>query len=475
MMLAQQLYEGIDIGTGTVGLITYMRTDSVNMSQEAIKDIRSYILSKHGEAFCPKEARLYQTKSKNAQEAHEAIRPTSLLRLPEKMQALSLDQQKLYELIWKRTLACQMTDALFDTVAVDLSAEAGYLFRANGKTMTFSGFLTLYEEGQDDAKEEDKEGMTLPLMQVGDKIKLNNIEANQHFTEPPPRYSEASLVKTLEEFDIGRPSTYAAIIYTLQQREYVTVDKKRFIPTDVGRIVSRFLTEYFTQYVDYKFTAQLEESLDAIARGEKAWLPILAEFWSPFIHKVEEIDAQVQRKDVTTELLEDPCPQCQKPLAIRLGKRGRFIGCTAYPECKYTQPMDESGNPVASVEIVQGRACPACQHPLQIKSGRYGRFIGCTQYPECKHMEPLEKPEDTEVTCPACKKATILKRKSRKGKIFYSCRRYPDCKYALWDEPISQPCPQCAGPILTVKISKRSGKQEICPQQACGYSKNLED
>lgn len=481
MMLAQQLYEGIDIGTGTVGLITYMRTDSVNISQEAIKEMREYISAQYGEAYCPKNARFYQTKSKNAQEAHEAIRPTSILRQPGKLQALSNDQRKLYELIWKRTLASQMTDALFDTVAIDFTAgpreDKAHWFRANGKTMKFAGFLTLYEEGRDDPKDkdEDKDGLTLPPLEVGEKVVLDDIEKEQHFTEPPSRYSEASLVKALEEFDIGRPSTYATIIYTLQQREYVIVDKKRFIPTDVGRIVSRFLTEYFTQYVDYKFTAQLEESLDEIARGEKIWTPVLADFWSPFIKKVEEIDAQVQRKDVTTELLSELCPECQKPLAIQLGKRGRFIGCTGYPECTYTQALEEKSEDRAPIEIVEGRTCPACQHELQIKTGRYGRFIGCSQYPTCKHMEPLEKPEDTGVTCPSCEKATILKRKSRKGKIFYSCSRYPKCKYALWDEPVKKECPKCHGPILTVKVTKKFGTQEICPQTGCGYKHTLEE
>ncbi|AHE66173.1 type I DNA topoisomerase [Legionella oakridgensis] len=474
MMVAQQLYEGIDIGTGTVGLITYMRTDSVNLATEAIDEIRDYIRQRYGEENSPKNPRIFKTKSKNAQEAHEAIRPTSIKRAPDMIkESLTADQFKLYNLIWKRTLACQMAEAILDTVTVDLNCGEGHVFRANGSTILFPGFLSVYEEGRDDAKEEEQ-SILLPSLAVGDKVKLLDILANQHFTEPPPRYSEASLVKALEEFDIGRPSTYATIIHTLQQREYVVVEKKRFYPTDVGRIVSHFLTNYFTRYVDYKFTAHLEDKLDAIARGEKEWVPVLEEFWQPFIEKIHAIDEQVQRKDVTTEVLDEKCPKCGSPLAIRLGKRGRFIGCTAYPDCDYTQDLSSSSTERAESEVVEGRVCPDCGGELHIKTGRYGRFIGCSNYPECKHIEPLEKPADTQVECPKCHNATLLKRKSRKGKIFYSCAAYPKCDYALWNEPIAQPCPKCGWPVLTVKETKRSGRQIICPKEGCGYTASAE-
>ncbi|WP_058533646.1 type I DNA topoisomerase [Legionella saoudiensis] len=471
MMVAQQLYEGIDIGTGTVGLITYMRTDSVNLAVEAVDEIRQYIGERYGTDNCPATPRLYKTKSKNAQEAHEAIRPTSIKRSPEMVQsALTADQFKLYSLIWKRTIACQMADALMDTVAVDFSCGEGNIFRANGSTVTFPGFLAVYEEGRDDSKDDDNDGSLLPVLAVGEKVNIQEIQANQHFTEPPPRYSEATLVKALEEYDIGRPSTYASIIHTLQQREYVIVDKKRFFPTDVGRIVNRFLTGYFTRYVDYKFTAHLEDTLDAIARGEKEWIPVLEEFWQPFMQQIQTTDQQVQRKDVTTEVLDEKCPKCSKPLSIRLGKRGRFIGCTGYPECDYTQDLAGQENDKSEPEVVEGRVCPVCSSALHIKAGKYGRFIGCSNYPQCKHMEPLEKPADTGVECPKCHEAKILQRKSRKGKIFYSCGNYPKCDYALWNEPIAQPCPKCSWPILTVKESKRFGRQILCPQEGCGYS-----
>jgi DNA topoisomerase-1 len=476
MMVAQSLYEGIDIGSGTMGLITYMRTDSVHLAGEAIAEIREYINERYGAANCPKEPRTFKTKSKNAQEAHEAIRPTSIKRHPEMVErSLTSDQIKLYSLIWKRTLACQMAEALIDTVAVDLSCGAGNLFRANGSTVTFPGFLTVYEEGRDDSKDDDQQAVLLPTLTIGDKINLLAIDANQHFTEPPPRYSEASLVKVLEEHDIGRPSTYASIIHTLQQREYVVVEKKRFFPTDVGRIVSRFLLSYFTRYVDYKFTAQLEDTLDAVARGEKEWIPVLEAFWRPFIDQINDIDTSVQRKDVTTEAMDEACPKCSQPLSIRLGKRGRFIGCTGYPECDYTQDLNAQPGEQSQAEVVEGRTCPDCNSELHIKSGRYGRFIGCGSYPNCKFIEPLEKPADTGVQCPKCHSLSILKRKSRKGKIFYSCAGYPKCDYALWNEPLNQPCPKCTWPILTRKETKRSGLQIICPNEGCDYIKSDDD
>lgn len=471
MMVAQQLYEGIDIGSGTMGLITYMRTDSVSLGLDAIEEIRTYICERYGADNCPKTVRVFKTKSKNAQEAHEAIRPTSIKRSPEMVEkSLTPDQYKLYSLIWKRTLASQMAQALLDTVAVDFLCGDGNRFRSNGSTITFPGFLSVYEEGCDDSKEDDSSQQTmLPALVEGERIALLDLAAIEHFTEPPPRYSEASLVKALEEFDIGRPSTYATIIHTLQQREYVVVDKKRFLPTDVGRIVSRFLTNYFTRYVDYTFTAQLEDTLDAVARGEREWIPVLHEFWTPFIEQVDAIDEQVQRKDVTTEILEQLCPKCNQALSIRLGKRGRFIGCTGYPECDYTQDLSVQPGEIVQPEVVEGRSCPDCSSPLHIKVGRYGRFIGCSSYPDCRFMEPLEKPANTDVTCPKCNDSTILKRKSRKGKIFYSCASYPKCDYALWNEPIKKPCPSCAWPILTIKETKRSGRQVVCPQEGCGY------
>jgi DNA topoisomerase I len=474
MMVAQQLYEGIDIGGETVGLISYMRTDSVNLANEAIEEIRAYIAARFGVENLPEAARVYKTKAKNAQEAHEAIRPTSVSHEPEKIKEhLSKDQFRLYDLIWKRTVACQMIHATLDTVSVDLNAGDLHVFRANGSTIVSPGFMGVYQESADESKAaEDEEQRILPPFAKGDVVILNDVKQEQHFTEPPPRYSEASLVKSLEEHGIGRPSTYATIISTLQQREYVTMDKKRFIPTDVGRIVNKFLTEHFTNYVDYDFTARMEDELDAISRGDADWQPVMAKFWKPFKELVDDKELNVDRKDVTHEAMDEACPKCGKPLSIRLGRRGRFIGCTAYPECDYTRNLKDT--PEQTQQIVEGRKCPQCGADLVVRYGKYGQFIGCSGYPSCTFIEPIEKPANTGVPCPVCKQGTMLQRKSRRGKIFYSCERYPDCTYAVWNEPINEACPQCQWPMLTLKVTKRSGASKTCPQEDCGYSEPVE-
>jgi len=471
MRIAQQLYEGIDTGEGSVGLITYMRTDSVTLAQEALDEIREVIGSRYGADKVPSEPRTFKTKAKNAQEAHEAIRPTSAERDPESIKKfLSTDQNKLYGLIWKRTVSSQMVHATINTVGANLEAGAdtGHIFRANGSTIVDPGFMAVYQEGVDDTPEEDDEKL-LPPMEKGDKIKLLKVRPEQHFTEPPPRFNEATLVKTLEEHGIGRPSTYASIISTLQNREYVEMDKRRFMPTDVGRVVNGFLTKYFTDYVDYDFTANLENDLDAVARGEKDWIPLMKAFWKPFKKLVDHTDKNVDRRDVTHEKIEEKCPQCGGELSIRLGRRGRFIGCMSYPECDYARNLNGDDDE-KDAEIIKDRKCPECEHDLVIKHGRYGKFIGCSNYPNCKHIEPLEKPADTGVECPECHKGTILKRKSRYGKIFYSCQRYPDCTYAIWNEPLAEPCPKCNWPILSVKTTKKRGTEKVCPQKDCRFS-----
>ena len=472
MTVAQQLYEGIDLGGESVGLITYMRTDSVTLANEAVNELRELIASGFGPENVPAKPPQYKTKSKNAQEAHEAVRPTSAFRVPEQVKAyLSPDQFKLYSLIWKRAVASQMVHATINTVAVDLACgehEKG-LFRATGSTVLHPGFMSVYLEGKDDAAAEEDEGGFLPKMKEGQVIDLLDIVPAQHFTEPPPRYTEASLVKTLEEYGIGRPSTYASIISTLQQRHYAELESKRFHPTDVGRIVNKFLTEHFTQYVDYNFTAHLEDDLDAVSRGEKNWIPLMREFWGPFIALIGDKDESLKRADVTHEELDEACPECGGKLSIRLGRNGRFIGCTHYPECKYTRNLKDDG-PAAPPEIVEGRACPKCGSNLVIKSGRYGKFIGCSGYPGCKHIEPLEKPQETGVECPECGKGSLIQRKSRFGKLFYSCSTYPKCSYAVWNPPLAEPCPKCAWPILTLKVTKRRGAEKVCPRKECGFA-----
>ncbi len=471
MMVAQQLYEGIDIGGETQGLITYMRTDSVNLSNEAITEIRELIAAQYGQKALPKEPRSYKTKSKNAQEAHEAIRPTSAKLWPNQIKTYLSDEQfKLYDLIWKRTVACQMTHATINMMAVELTCGDGkHVFRATGSTIADPGFIAVYLEGKDDNAENDDQERLLPALQEGRPVPLDDILIGQHFTEPQPRYGEASLVKTLEEHGIGRPSTYASIISTLQNREYVTLESKRFYPTDVGRIVNKFLTEHFTKYVDYGFTANLEDDLDAVSRGEKEWIPLMHSFWGPFSSLIHDKEESVQRKDVTQEAIDENCPECGSQLSIRLGRNGRFIGCTKYPDCSYTRNLGNDNEPTLETEIVEGRLCPVCNSPLVIKSGRYGKFIGCSGYPKCKHIEPLEKPKDTGVECPLCHQGSILKRKSKSGKVFYSCSGYPKCTYALWNAPIKERCPSCHWPILTIKETKRRGAEKVCPQPDCKY------
>lgn len=476
MRTAQQLYEGVDTGDGAMGLITYMRTDSVNLAEEAVAELREFIAKRYGNDQLPEQPRQFKTKSKNAQEAHEAVRTTSILRTPEELERhLTKDQFRLYQLIWKRTIACQMIHATINTVTADLSCGEGNTFRANGSTIANPGFMAVYMESVDDAKKGDGDEKMLPPLKEGEEIPLKAIRPEQHFTEPPPRYSEASLVKALEEHGIGRPSTYASIISTLQSREYVKLEKKRFHPTDVGRVVKQFLTKYFTQYVDYDFTARLEDELDAISRGEEEWIPLLRQFWGPFKDRIDHTQENVKRSDVTHEALEEACPQCGKPLSIRLGRHGRFIGCTNYPECDYTRDLNGNKKEQEEPEIVADRKCPDCGSDLVIKRGKYGKFIGCTSYPDCRHIEPLEKPVDTGVSCPKCNKGSLMRRKSRRGKIFYSCSTYPDCDYAIWNEPVAEPCPQCGWPVLSIKTTKRKGTEKVCPQKDCSFAEPYEE
>lgn len=476
MRIAQQLYEGIDIGGDATGLITYMRTDSVNLANEAIDEIREFIGERYGNDQIPPKPRLYKTKAKNAQEAHEAVRPTSVKRMPEELKHyLTKDQVKLYDLIWKRTVACQMIHATINTVGADLSCGAGNILRANGSVIANPGFMVVYQEGRDDVKKGDDDERLLPHLEEGETVKLVKLRSEQHFTEPPPRFNEATLVKTLEEYGIGRPSTYAAIISTLQDREYVILETKRFRPTDVGRVVNKFLTQYFTRYVDYDFTAKLEDELDAVSRGEGEWIPLLREFWNAFKERIDHTAENVKRSDVTHEAMDEKCPKCDSQLSIRLGRHGRFIGCTNYPECDYTRDLNGDRQEQEEPEVVEGRTCPKCESPLVIKRGKYGKFIGCSAYPKCRHIEPLEKPEDTGVACPQCNKGTLLRRKSRRGKVFFSCSTYPTCDYAVWNEPVDGPCPQCGWPVLTIKTTKRKGTELVCPQKECTFAEPYEE
>ena len=383
MRTAQSLYEGVDIGGQTIGLISYMRTDSVNLANEAVAEIRNYIRDNFAADYLPSKQPVYKSKSKNAQEAHEAIRPTSILRTPDSLRAhLNIDQMRLYEMIWKRTLACQMAPARFDTVSVDIRLSSDdTLFRASGQTLVFPGFIGVYMEDVDDAEEEDS--AKLPPLAEGDVLPVDKLYGEQHFTQPPPRYSEASLVKTLEEYGIGRPSTYAAIISTLQAREYATLDKKRFMPTDVGRVVIKFLTEHFTRYVDYGFTANLEDELDEISEGKRDWIPVLDEFWQSFSGLIKE----KTNIDRPVELIDESCPDCGKPLAKKLSRYGSFISCTNYPECKYKRSLsgESQDDPAARIEL---GTYPKTQQAVLLLKGPYGHYVQLGEVIEGEKAKP---------------------------------------------------------------------------------------
>ncbi|MBL1352234.1 MAG: type I DNA topoisomerase [Zetaproteobacteria bacterium] len=471
MQVAQKLYEGIEVDGEPVGLISYMRTDSIALSSDALDDMRSYIDTTWGKDYLPSQPRVFKSKSKNAQEAHEAIRPTGITRTPELMKTtLDADGLKLYTLIWKRALASQMNPAILDQVRVDITSD-DLVLRANGSVLTFPGFRKLYIEGTDEPSQSDKDRL-LPAMQVGDAIDIQQVSPKQHFTEPKPRFSEATLVKELESHGIGRPSTYASVLNVLRERKYVDMDKKRFVPTDVGEIVSRFLSNYFKDIIHTGFTADIEDKLDAVARGEREWRPLLREFWKPFKERVDDTMENVKRSDVTHEETDEICTECGKPMAIKLGRYGKFLACTGYPECKQARPLD--GDAEAAEPEVSDQKCELCGEFMLIKQGRYGKFLGCSGYPTCKGIQPLEKPKDTGIACPDCGKGTFLEKKSRRGKIFYSCSKYPKCKKALWNKPIEKPCPECNAPFITEKITKRRGTEHVCASDDCKWIEQIE-
>jgi len=437
MVLAQQLYEGVELGAeGQVGLITYMRTDSVHLAAGAVEEIRGVIGERYGEQYLPAKARTFRSK-KGAQEAHEAIRPTHAARTPDAVQAhLEPDQQRLYRLIWDRTIACQMTEALFDQTSVDITA-GDHMLRATGRVMLFDGFLVVYREGRDDEEEEGEN--RLPDLSEGQTLSLADVLPSQHFTQPPPRFTEASLVKALEEHGIGRPSTYAATLSNLVDREYVRIDQRRIFPTDTGIVVTDLLVEHFPQVVDVKFTADMEEDLDEIARGHKDWPEVLRQFYDPFERLLEKKDKEITRDDLIKETTEEKCPECGSPMAVKLGRYGKFLSCSRYPDCKGTRQIDGTQRP--EPQEVPGEVCEECGAPMLLKHGRFGAFLGCSRYPECKH----NRSQTVGGSCPKCGEGKLARRRTRRGKYFYGCTRYPDCDYALWTKPLDDPCPKCGG------------------------------
>ncbi len=455
MALAQQLYEGIELrgASGRAGLITYMRTDSTNLAAVAVTEIRSYAAQRFGGDFVPAAPRVYKSR-KGAQEAHEAIRPTSAFRDPQssELRALTPDQRRLYTLIWQRAVACQMADAVLDTVSVDIDARPAtgrevYLLRASASVLRFPGYRQVYQEATDDGQEESA-GSPLPDLVAGDAVVLRDLKSEQHFTEPPPRYTEATLVKALEENGIGRPSTYAPILSTIQERGYVERDGRQLKPAELGFVVSDFLTEQFPEFVDLKFTAELEEDLDQVAAGARPWRPTVREFYKP----LSEALKAAQSAPVVVQETGETCPESGHPLIRRFGRYGPFFACSGFPECRYTRPDSAEEQPQASDE-----KCDTCGAAMVVKRGRFGAFLACTRYPECKGTKPLL--QKTGIACPT-DGGEIVERQTKKGRRFYGCSNYPKCDFTSWQRPLPSVCPKCAG--LIVAERGRSARCTSC-------------
>ena len=493
MMVAQQLYEGLEIGNqGPVGLITYMRTDSTRISAEAAEEVRQLVRGRFGPDYLPATPPVYKTQ-KAAQEAHEAIRPTSALRDPESVQPyLERDHYQLYKLIWNRFVASQMASALLEVTRVDCVPEGlpdTYIFRATGTVVKFPGHTAVYLETREaaasttppkaDQESEDDSERTLPVLTEGEPLRLVGQEGQdipglnpkQHFTQPSPRYNEALLIKELEEKGIGRPSTYAAIISTIQDRRYVEKTEGRFMPTETGRTVNDFLVKGFPGILNVDFTSLMEKELDEVEEGGKAWVAAVRDFYVPFIKEMEQARDIPGPKDTVEPPTDILCEQCGRMMEIKWGRNGKFLACPGYkekPPCRNTQNFEKL--PDGTIKIVAkqdeftGEVCEKCQAPMVIKTGRFGRFMACSGYPNCKTTKPIP----LGVTCPECG-GDLAQKRSKKGRVFYACGNYPTCKFALWDRPINKPCPKCQAPFLVEKTSKQAGTRVLCRNEACGY------
>jgi len=526
MMLAQKLYEGVELGAeeGAVGLITYMRTDSTRVSADALDEVRSMIESRYGAEYRPEKPNFYKSK-KDAQDAHEAIRPTSAMRTPDDMaRYLQEDELKLYRLIWMRFVASQMTPAVFDQTTIEVIAKgkdnAEYLFRATGSVPKFDGFLKVYEEGKDQKDEDDEELKSkLPAVTEGEVLKFKSLDPEQHFTEPPPRFTEATLVKELEADGVGRPSTYASILSTIQEREYVVKEGGKFKPTELGMVVTDLLLESFNDLFDVTYTARMEGELDAIEEGKMDWRVAMSEFYERFQKDLEHAErhmTDIKRMEKPTDLV---CDKCGKPMVIKWGRHGSFIACTGYPECSNTRELTVDLPDVDKADLTEqdeAEYCDNCGRPMVLKKGRFGQFMACTGYPDCKTTKQLgeaQKPKDVPldelcpqctsqlvkrygrfgefvacssypkckyvkqktigVKCPNCSEGDIIERRSKRGKTFFGCNRYPDCDFVAWGKPIAEKCPDCGGGYLVEKYLK-SGAFAQCPNGECKFKKPLE-
>ncbi|MCP4567431.1 MAG: type I DNA topoisomerase, partial [FCB group bacterium] len=460
MRVAQGLYEGIDLKgeAGTVGLITYMRTDSVRVEPEAISDARDFIKSSYGEDYLPEKPRLFKTK-KSAQDAHEAIRPTYLEYSPDQLtKRLTKDQFKLYSLIWDRFIASQMNPAVYDTVSVDIAADQ-YLLRASSLNLKFDGYLRVYKESDTNGNGNSKDNAKpeIPALEKNEELTADNFNPTQHFTKPKPRFSEASLVKELESKGIGRPSTYAQIIFTLKSRKYVELNERRLIPTELGFAVTKILVENFQKLFDVSFTAEMEDELDNIEEGKIDWTKVLKDFYDPFADTMTSLKGRA--KDIKASMVEktdEKCENCGKPMVIKWGRNGRFLACSGYPECKTTRPINGEEETVETDE-----KCEKCGSPMQVKTGRFGKFLGCSNYPTCRHTMSIT----TGVACPkdGCQ-GEVVERKSKRGRTFFGCSKYPKCDFVSWQKPINEKCKACGHDYLVEKTTKAKGFHHFCPE-----------
>jgi DNA topoisomerase I len=468
MTVAQQLYEGIEVGgEGPVGFITYMRTDSVRVAAEAQQEARQWATERIGAEYVPETPPAYKSRG-SAQEAHEAIRPSDVTRDPRSVaRFLTKDQLALYRLIWERFMASQLMPAVYDTVSADLTA-ANTLFRAQGQTMKFKGFTAVYVESreEDDAAAEEDAESAIPALHEGEVLGLLGLDPKQHFTQPPPRYTEASLIKALEELGIGRPSTYASILGTIiNDRGYVHRERRTLFPTELGMAVTDKLMPFFGDIMDVTFTAQMEDHLDKVEEGELGWVDTVKEFYEPF-----KRDLARAKKEMGSEKAGVPigeaCPECGGDLIERRGRFGKFIACSNYPDCRYKRNLP--GSERAEDEPTD-ETCPTCGRPMVIKHGRFGKFIACSGYPECKTTKPVT----LGIACPECEKGQLVERRSRKGRTFFGCSAYPDCKFVLWQRPVAEPCPKCAAPFLTERVA-RGRRVQRCWREGCDFSREAE-
>ncbi len=476
MRIAQKLYEGIELGDqGAVGLITYMRTDSTRISPDAIEQVRGYVNERFGANYVPETPNAYQSK-KSAQDAHEAIRPTSVENPPEGVAPfLSKEELALYTLIWNRFVASQMVPAVFDQTSIDISA-ADTLFRASGQIMKFDGFMRVYLEGRDEERvagdEDDDSERQLPPLREGETLRLDELTPEQHFTQPPPRFSQATLIKELEEKGIGRPSTYATIMTTILNKEYVTEDKSRRLrPSQLGFLVTDLLVDAFPDILNVEFTAGMEDKLDRIEEGSEGWVATLRRFYEPFAKDLEHADERMRDVKREAEPTDIPCATCGSNMVVKWGRSGEFLACPKYPECKTTKNFTREDDGTIKVEELQiiDEKCEVCGKPMLLRFGRFGKFLGCSGYPECKTVRSLIRPVATGVHCPDCKEGEILEKRSRGGRTFYSCGRYPQCKFATWDKPVAEPCPICNAPFIVEKTTKRAGTVRRCLAEGCKY------